>query len=33
MEIFSIVKQFWREKFGEYKYKMLLDFNECDKTR
>lgn len=26
-------KQRWKERFGEYKYKMLLDFNECDRTR
>lgn len=26
-------KQRWKERFGEYKYKMLLDFNECDKAR
>lgn len=23
----------WKERFGEYKYKMLLDFNECDRAR
>lgn len=23
----------WRKRFGEYKYRMLLVFNECDKTR
>ncbi len=22
-----------KERFGECKYKMLLDFNECDKAR
>lgn len=26
-------KQRWKERFGEYKYQMLLDFNECDKAR
>lgn len=26
-------KQKWKRRFGEYKYKMLLDFNECDKAR
>lgn len=26
-------KHRWKERFGEYKYKMLLDFNECDKAR
>lgn len=26
-------KQKWKKRFGEYKYKMLLDFNECDKAR
>lgn len=26
-------KQKWRRRFGEYKYKMLCDFNECDKAR
>lgn len=26
-------KQRWKERFGEYKYKLLLDFNECDKSR
>lgn len=26
-------RQRWKERFGEYKYKMLLDFNECDKAR
>lgn len=26
-------KQRWKERFGEYKYKMLLDFNECDRAR
>lgn len=26
-------KQRWKERFGECKYKMLLDFNECDKAR
>jgi predicted kinase len=23
----------WKRRFGEYKYQLLLDFNECDKTR
>ena len=23
----------WRKRFGEDKYKLLLDFNECDKAR
>lgn len=23
----------WKKRFGEYKYQMLLDFNECDKSR
>lgn len=26
-------KQKWLRRFGEYKYKLLLDFNECDKAR
>lgn len=26
-------KQRWKERFGECKYKMLLDFNECDRAR
>lgn len=26
-------KQKWRRRFGEYKYKLLLDFNKCDKMR
>ena len=26
-------KRRWKERFGEYKYKMLLDFNECDRAR
>lgn len=26
-------KQKWKKRFGEYKYRMLLDFNECDKAR
>lgn len=26
-------RQRWKERFGEYKYKMLLDFNECDRAR
>ena len=26
-------KQRWKERFGEYKYKILLDFNECDRAR
>ena len=26
-------KQRWKERFGEYKYKMLLDFNKCDRAR
>ena len=26
-------KQRWKERFGEYKYKMLLDFNESDRAR
>ena len=26
-------KQRWKERFGEHKYQMLLDFNECDKAR
>ena len=26
-------KQRWRERFGEYKYQMLLDFHECDIAR
>ena len=27
------VKRRWKERFGEYKYQMLLDFNECDRAR
>lgn len=23
----------WKKRFGEYKYKLLLDFNECDRVR
>lgn len=23
----------WKKRFGEYKYQMLLDFNECDRAR
>ena len=23
----------WKKRFGEYKYKLLLDFHECDKAR
>lgn len=26
-------KMKWMKRFGEYKYQMLLDFNECDKSR
>ena len=26
-------KQKWKRRFGEQKYQMLLDFNECDKSR
>ena len=26
-------KKRWKERFGEYKYQMLLDFNECDRAR
>lgn len=26
-------KERWKKRFGEYKYKMLLDFHECDKAR
>lgn len=26
-------KKRWKKRFGEYKYKMLLDFHECDKAR
>lgn len=26
-------KQKWKERFGEYKYQMLLDFHECDIAR
>lgn len=26
-------RQRWKERFGEYKYKMLLDFHECDIAR
>lgn len=26
-------KQKWLRRFGEYKYKLLLDFNKCDKSR
>lgn len=26
-------KNTWKRRFGEYKYKLLLDFNECDKSR
>lgn len=26
-------KEHWKKRFGEYKYKMLLDFHECDKAR
>ena len=31
--IMNKAKQRWKERFGEYKYKMLLDFNECDRAR
>lgn len=27
------IKRRWKERFGEYKYQMLLDFHECDKAR
>lgn len=27
------VKNTWKKRFGEYKYRLLLDFNECDKSR
>lgn len=26
-------KERWKKRFGEYKYRLLLDFNECDKAR
>lgn len=26
-------KQRWRKRFGEYKYKVLMDFHECDIQR
>ena len=26
-------KRTWRRRFGDYKYQLLLDFNECDKAR
>ena len=26
-------KKKWEKIFGNYKYQMLLDFNECDKAR
>ena len=26
-------KHKWQRRFGEYKYKMLMDFNECDRAR
>lgn len=26
-------KDKWKERFGDYKYQLLLDFNECDKAR
>lgn len=26
-------KNRWRERFGEYKYELLMKFHECDKTR
>ena len=26
-------KQRWRKRFGEYKYKILMDFHECDIQR
>lgn len=26
-------KNTWKRRFGDYKYKLLLDFNECDKMR
>lgn len=26
-------KERWKKRFGEYKYQMLLDFNECDRAR
>lgn len=26
-------KRKWQRRFGEYKYKMLMDFNECDRAR
>ena len=27
------IKQRWKERFGEYKYKLLMDFHECDIAR
>lgn len=27
------IRQRWKERFGEYKYQMLLDFHECDIAR
>lgn len=27
------IKRRWKERFGEYKYQMLLDFHECDIAR
>ena len=27
------VKRKWKRRFGEHKYRMLCDFNECDKAR
>ena len=27
------IQQRWKERFGEYKYRMLMDFHECDITR
>lgn len=26
-------RQKWKRRFGEYRYKLLLDFNKCDKAR
>ena len=29
----DINNEYYKKIFGEYKYQMLLDFNECDKAR
>lgn len=27
------IKERWKKRFGEYKYELLMDFNECDRAR